>query len=375
MWIHYRHDGLGKEKENLTPGDTSSGENALPWVLIRSRDPSRTKCAGGISVFLPQIDNTVYEIPRREKAEALDAGIDGSRNSTRDSLATPQTLHHSATPMLQPATTSTSAHCVRASAALFHCSQGGVRIKIFEDDTTPQWGGNINSRLKIIGKSNKNNIFMPKQDDLIVDLGWGGVVPKFGGYWKKLYFFDEDTTMDDNPEVRPEGGGCKGGYVLVPRASHGSEDAYALGCFIFQEILCRLGAIAEIMTDSGSAWVKAVDWLLKEYHINHIRIYGYSSCANRPIKWPHFDVQEAISKACEGDLSVWMERIFYVFWAEWVSIQKSTGYCPYYFDHEVEPLFAFNIIEATYMVPATGEKLTTKLIGQRALQFMKRPGS
>ncbi|KAJ7493738.1 hypothetical protein FB451DRAFT_950017, partial [Mycena latifolia] len=41
--------------------------------------------------------------------------------------------------------------------------------------------------------------------------------------------------------------------------------------------------------------------------------------------------------------------------------------------HGVEPLFPFDIVEATYMMAATGEKLTTEeLVGLRALQLMKR---
>ena len=152
------------------------------------------------------------------------------------------------------------------------------------------------------------------------------------------------------------------------------ESAYTLGCFIFEEILCRWGAVMEVVTDNGAPWIKAVDWLSKRYGINHIRISGYNSRANGPVERRHYDVREAISKACEGNLELWTERIFHVFWAERVSIQKSTGYSPYYLVHGVEPLFPFDIVEATYMVKVTGEKLSTEeLIAMRALQLMKRP--
>lgn len=151
------------------------------------------------------------------------------------------------------------------------------------------------------------------------------------------------------------------------------ETAYSLGCFIFEEILCRWGAIAEIVTDNGGPWVKAVEWLAAKYGIHHIRISGYNSRANGPVERRHYDVREAVSKACEGDLSTWTEKIFYVFWAERVSIQKSSGYSPYYLAHGVEPLFPFDITEATYMMPSNGDKLTTtELIARRAVQLMKR---
>jgi hypothetical protein len=66
--------------------------------------------------------------------------------------------------------------------------------------------------------------------------------------------------------------------------------------------------------------------------------------------------------------------VFYVFWAERVSIQKSTGYSPYYLAHGVEPLFPFDIAEVTYMTRITGERLSTEeLVAMRAKQLMKRP--
>jgi hypothetical protein len=152
------------------------------------------------------------------------------------------------------------------------------------------------------------------------------------------------------------------------------ENAYTLGCFIFEEVLCRWGAVAEIVTDNGGAWIKAVKWLSKRYGIHHIKISGYNSRANGIVERRHYDGREAISKACEGDLDLWTERIFYIFWAERVSIQKSSGYSPYYLAHGVEPLFPFDIVEATYMINFTGEKLTTEeLIALRAKQLMKRP--
>jgi transposase InsO family protein len=101
-----------------------------------------------------------------------------------------------------------------------------------------------------------------------------------------------------------------------------NETAAALGNFVFEEVLCRWGAVVEIITDNGSAWVKAIEWLSKRYGINHIKVSGYNSHANGIVECRHYDVREAISKACEGDLQLWTEHVFYVFWAERVSIQK-----------------------------------------------------
>jgi hypothetical protein len=42
--------------------------------------------------------------------------------------------------------------------------------------------------------------------------------------------------------------------------------------FIFKEILCWWGGIAEIVTDNGPAFVKATDTLAHQYDIQHISI-------------------------------------------------------------------------------------------------------
>ena len=63
-----------------------------------------------------------------------------------------------------------------------------------------------------------------------------------------------------------------------------------------------------------------------------------------------------------------------MFWAERVSIQKSTGYSPYFLAHGVEPLFPFDLFEATYLAPALTDPISSaNLIAYRAIQLQKRP--
>ena len=59
-----------------------------------------------------------------------------------------------------------------------------------------------------------------------------------------------------------------------------TETGRTIGAFIFEEILCRWGAVEEIVTDNGSAYVAALDWLANRYGIRHIRISAYNSWAN-----------------------------------------------------------------------------------------------
>ena len=63
-----------------------------------------------------------------------------------------------------------------------------------------------------------------------------------------------------------------------------------LGKWIFEDILCRWGALSEIVTDNGKAFIKAADYLAKKYHIRHIQISGYNSRANGLVERTHYDV-------------------------------------------------------------------------------------
>ena len=62
------------------------------------------------------------------------------------------------------------------------------------------------------------------------------------------------------------------------------ENEKTLGDFIFEEILCRWGGVAEIMMDNGSAFVAAAGYLSEKYGIHHIKISPYNSQANGLVK-------------------------------------------------------------------------------------------
>jgi hypothetical protein len=56
-------------------------------------------------------------------------------------------------------------------------------------------------------------------------------------------------------------------------------------------------------------------------------------------------------KSCDGKEAHWLRTARSVFWAERVTIQRSTGLSPYFMVHGIEPLFPFNLTEATFLVP------------------------
>jgi len=95
-----------------------------------------------------------------------------------------------------------------------------------------------------------------------------------------------------------------------------TETGRTLGAFLFEEVLCRWGAVEEIVTDNGTAFVAALDWLERRFSIWHIRISAYNSWANGIVKRQHYTIRESIVKACEGNISKWPSVTPYTFWAD-----------------------------------------------------------
>ena len=151
------------------------------------------------------------------------------------------------------------------------------------------------------------------------------------------------------------------------------ETGALLGAFIFEDILCRWGALEEIVTDNGKPFIEAVDWLAQQYGIRHIRISPYNSQANGIVERRHLDVREAIMKVCDGDERKWPASTHAVFWAERITTHRALGHSSYYIVHGVEPLLPFDITEATYLVPPQSGMTSTDLLALRARQLQKRP--
>jgi len=152
------------------------------------------------------------------------------------------------------------------------------------------------------------------------------------------------------------------------------ETGRTIGAFIFEEILCRWGAVEEIVTDNGTAYVAALDWLADRYGIRHIRISAYNSQANGIVEQQHRTIRDTILKACKGNHSHWPTFAPFAFWADRATTRKSTGFSPYYMVHGVEPILPFDLAMATFLVPDLAKPLSTEdLLIARARQLQKRP--
>jgi transposase InsO family protein/molybdopterin converting factor small subunit len=152
------------------------------------------------------------------------------------------------------------------------------------------------------------------------------------------------------------------------------ETGRTVGTFIFEEILCRWGAVEQLITDNGTPYVAALDWLADRYGIRHIRISAYNSQANGVVERQHRTVRESIFKACDGDNSRWPTVAPFAFWADRATTRKSTGHSPFFMVHGVEPILPFDLVQATFLVPDLTKPLSTRdLLAIRARQLQKRP--
>jgi len=134
------------------------------------------------------------------------------------------------------------------------------------------------------------------------------------------------------------------------------EKATALANWIFQDIICRWGALREIVTDNAAVFIKALDYLAKKYKIHYIRISGYNSRANGLVERPHCDVRQALVKAADGIESKWSQVAHSVFWAERVTARKRMGCSPYFAATGTHPLIPLDIMYIASDMTIVGTK-------------------
>ena len=152
-----------------------------------------------------------------------------------------------------------------------------------------------------------------------------------------------------------------------------SENSNAIGEWLLKCFIYRWGTLVEIVSDNGGPFIKAIGYLSKRYHINHIRISGYNSRANGLVERSHFDIRQALYKAAGGDQTKWSSVAYAVFWADRITVRKRMGCSPYFAATGTHPLLPFDITEASYLLPPPDSVLsTTDLIARRAVALQKR---
>ena len=143
--------------------------------------------------------------------------------------------------------------------------------------------------------------------------------------------------------------------------------------FIWEEVLCRYGAIGQVTTDNGPEVKAAFTELMDRHGIPHVKISAYNSKANGVVERGHFTIREAIMKACKGKISSWPEQVPRAFFADRVTIRKATGYSPFYLLYGVEPTLPFDLTEASFLVTFRQNMAPEDLLAARIRQLEKKP--
>ena len=143
--------------------------------------------------------------------------------------------------------------------------------------------------------------------------------------------------------------------------------------FFWEEIICRYGAIGEVVTDNGPEVKGAFDELMRRYGIPQIRISAYNSKANGVVERGHFIIREGIVKSCNGNVNEWPNKVHHAFFADKCITRRSTGFSPFYLLHGVHPVLPFDLTEATFMVQGFYSGMSTEeLLALRIQQLEKR---
>jgi len=171
--------------------------------------------------------------------------------------------------------------------------------------------------------------------------------------------------------MTPASNGCK--YIVHGRCALSSwmegcllrnENTRMIRQWLFEDIICQWGCIIQVITDNSGPFKKALAWLEDKYRIKGIQISAYNSCANGKIEHPHWDVRQALWKACSGKVHKWYWYFILVMWADWITIRKRMGCSPFFVTNGSHPTLSLDIIEATWLVDLLNGKLSTaELIG------------
>ena len=83
------------------------------------------------------------------------------------------------------------------------------------------------------------------------------------------------------------------------------DSAQSIALFFKEQILYHYGAISEVVTDNGPSLVGEFAKLAQEFNVKQIKISPYNSPANGVVEQGHYNIREALVKACNRDLSTW----------------------------------------------------------------------
>lgn len=155
------------------------------------------------------------------------------------------------------------------------------------------------------------------------------------------------------------------------RALH-KQTAKNIGMFLLEDIICRWGCPIWIMTDNGTPFIAAMEWLKSKYGITGIKIAPYHSQSNAVVERGHWDLRQSLYKATGGNLSKWYYFLHQVMWADRITTRRGMGCSPYFAVCGAHPVLPLDVAEATWMAEYPDRIISTdELVGLRARALAK----
>jgi transposase InsO family protein len=163
----------------------------------------------------------------------------------------------------------------------------------------------------------------------------------------------------------------------LSRASEGralkKNDSLSLMRFFWEQIYCRYGAVAEVVTDNGPEVKGAFAELLRRLDVPQVRISAYNKQANGVVERGHFIIREAIMKSVKHRKD-WPSKLSIALFADRVTVSRVTGFSAYYLLHGVHPILSFDLADATFLVDGfTSGMSSVQLLTLRMRQLERRP--
>ena len=163
----------------------------------------------------------------------------------------------------------------------------------------------------------------------------------------------------------------------LSRASEGralkKNNSISLMRFFWEQIYCRYGAIAEVVTDNGPEVKGTFAELLRRLDIPQVKISPYNKQANGVVERGHFIIREAIMKSVTHRKN-WPEKVPLAFFADRITVSRVTGFSAYFLLHGVHPILPFDLADATFMIEGfTSRMSSVELLVLRMRQLERRP--
>jgi hypothetical protein len=150
------------------------------------------------------------------------------------------------------------------------------------------------------------------------------------------------------------------------------QTAKNIALFLLEDIICRWGCPTWIVTDNGTPFVAAMEWLKNKYGIIGIKISPYHSQSNGVVERGHWDLRQSLYKATGGSLRQWFYFLHQVLWADRITTRRGMGCSPYFAVCGAHPVLPLDVAEATWLVDYPDGLISTdELVGLRARALAK----